>query len=670
MPNGHRILTPPSRITRNTLLLQPFKCRYCLRLWPNVDRYRKHVRSHQKWKGDQDKSVRPKFPRNCDRDKHEKTCSKFECGQCGLLFKSVSECFRHAQIHVRKTSLYDDLSSMVSSSNNDNRSNSGSNVRVDKQVTLECFLCKEGFSSQEDLSNHIKTHLEFVIQSSEHNEMKTTQAYHSQANKVKDKGDHQKKCSRKVHQCKKCNLKFNFPKALKQHQQELNHHDDQKIGSEWVCMYCYRIFKQSAALTLHMKCHDVCAVVCEPVEPCKIKLKPFKCRYCLRLWPNFDRYRKHMRSHQKWKGDQDKFVRPKFPQNHDYDEHAKTCSSFQCGKCGLHFKSREECFKHAQIHVRRLCDICGYNFSINQDRDEHSQSCSKFECGQCGLLFISREECFGHAQTHVRKTNLYDDLSNRVSSSNSDSRSNSGSIVHVDEAACSDSSQSFGSETTNRNKVARTLAANTQSCSVTNTQSSSVTNTQSSSVTNTQSSSVTNTQSSSVTNTQSSSVTNTQSSSVTNTQSSSVTNTQSSSVTNTQSSSVTNTQINSVTNTPSSSVTNTQSSSVTNTQSSSVTNTQCSSVTNTQSSSVTNTQSSSVAFVQPKSSQATTHGMGFVTNDDQNEHKTMHADESIDISQPQGDETEYRNKVVSSVVSTECNKSKQHFRFRFRFNFI
>ncbi|XP_072023479.1 uncharacterized protein [Amphiura filiformis] len=52
-------------------------------------------------------------------------------------------------------------------------------------------------------------------------------------------------------------------------------------------------------------------------------------------------------------------------------------------------------------------------------------------------------------------------------------------------------------------------------------------------------------------------------------------------------------------------------------------------------------------------------GMGFATNDDLNEHKTIH--EASDTSQPHEDETEYRNKVASSLVAIECDKCRQQF---------
>ncbi|XP_072018373.1 uncharacterized protein [Amphiura filiformis] len=46
----NRVHAPHSRITKNTVLLQPFKCRYCLRWWSNFEGYRRHMRSHQKWR--------------------------------------------------------------------------------------------------------------------------------------------------------------------------------------------------------------------------------------------------------------------------------------------------------------------------------------------------------------------------------------------------------------------------------------------------------------------------------------------------------------------------------------------------------------------------------------------------------------------------------------------
>ncbi|XP_072043951.1 uncharacterized protein [Amphiura filiformis] len=49
--NQIRIQASSSRITKNSLLLQPFKCRCCLRWWPDFETYRRHRRRHSKWKG-------------------------------------------------------------------------------------------------------------------------------------------------------------------------------------------------------------------------------------------------------------------------------------------------------------------------------------------------------------------------------------------------------------------------------------------------------------------------------------------------------------------------------------------------------------------------------------------------------------------------------------------
>ncbi|XP_072018369.1 uncharacterized protein [Amphiura filiformis] len=58
-------------------------------------------------------------------------------------------------------------------------------------------------------------------------------------------------------------------------------------------------------------------------------------------------------------------------------------------------------------------------------------------------------------------------------------------------------------------------------------------------------------------------------------------------------------------------------------------------------------------------------GMGFGTNDDLNEHKTIH--KASDTRQPHEDETEYRSKVASSLVAIECDKCRQQFPSLVRF---
>ncbi|XP_072018368.1 uncharacterized protein [Amphiura filiformis] len=171
----NRVQAPPSRITKNTLLLQPFQCRYCLRWWSNFERYRKHTRSHRKWRSrisEVQKGVRLCQNQNTEQvalvsvvpgNGFQQTKSTIECDKCKKHFLKLSafhdhKCISdsgstHQAIHVQPKckcakgfATHDPL-----------KEHSYSNTFIHNSHST-CDHCKRGFGKNLSLKRHLKMH--------------------------------------------------------------------------------------------------------------------------------------------------------------------------------------------------------------------------------------------------------------------------------------------------------------------------------------------------------------------------------------------------------------------------------------------------------------------------------------------------------------------------------
>nr|XP_020464032.1 zinc finger protein 358-like [Monopterus albus] len=253
-------------------------------------------------------------------------------------------------------------------------------AKVDR---LLCRICRKGFTSQEDLKDHLsKTHFEDEFYECDlckrvFTSLKVCE-YHVKLHK----------CMLDV-VCEVCGRNFSSPKSLARHRKKMCHRSLK-------CTDCTKTFTKKNALLKHSFSH--------------LGLLPYTCVRCRCHFRLAKLYRQH-----KCIPDRVHCVAclREFPSQEDFQQHKKDTGCWgnqepkgdeiRCLECGQRFDTSEELKKHAGAHQRVLkCAECGKGFRsallLMSHMGGHAGN-SPCLCQRCGLGFPHQQNYDGHLKT-------------------------------------------------------------------------------------------------------------------------------------------------------------------------------------------------------------------------------------------------------------------------------
>ncbi|XP_029360431.1 zinc finger and SCAN domain-containing protein 10 isoform X2 [Echeneis naucrates] len=256
-------------------------------------------------------------------------------------------------------------------------------TKVDRLV---CRICLVGFTSQEDLQDHLsKTHFEDEFYECDLCKRVFTSLKACESHVMLHK------CMLDV-VCEICGRNFSNPKSLARHRRKI-------CNSKFKCADCTQIFTKKNALLKHSfshlgllpytcvrcNCHFRLAKLyrqhkCEPER--------IHCVACLREFVSQADFEKHKKDTGCWgsqgsKGDEIRCLEcgEKFDSSEELKKHAGAHQRvLKCAECGKGFRSALLLMSHMGGHAGKspcLCQICGLGFPHQQNYDSHLKTCGQ-----------------------------------------------------------------------------------------------------------------------------------------------------------------------------------------------------------------------------------------------------------------------------------------------------
>ncbi|KAM9309273.1 uncharacterized protein KZ484_025366 isoform 2-T4 [Pholidichthys leucotaenia] len=308
----------------------------------------------------------------------------YQCSVCGLQLPSKFKLQDHMNLHtgVRPYGCVECGKRFCQIYNYRVHLRTHAQTKIDH---LQCRVCLKGFTSQEDLNDHLSTtHLEDQFYECDlckrvFASLKACQ-FHVQSHISMMNG-----------LCDLCGRYFSSPESLARHKQK-------KCHRNYKCTDCNKIFIKKNALLKHSfshlgllpytcvrcRCHFRLA---KQYRQHKCEPERIHCVACLRDFLNQEDFQQHKKDTGCW-GDQ---------------ERSGTVDEIKCLECGQKFDSSEELKKHAGAHQRVLkCAECGKGFRsallLMSHMGGHAGQ-SPCLCQTCGLGFPHQQNYDSHLKT-------------------------------------------------------------------------------------------------------------------------------------------------------------------------------------------------------------------------------------------------------------------------------
>ncbi|XP_031621089.1 PR domain zinc finger protein 5-like [Contarinia nasturtii] len=283
----------------------------------------------------------------------------FKCGECGMTFQKPLQLSFHMHSAHLKMKLFQcsECNKTFEEPLNLKEHVRYIHNRPKETKRVRCYLCKQKFSSREELLAH--------------------------------RGDAHKKCPKKIKsfQCVLCKLEIDSKEALRMHMKlhsrdhlcdvckvpftldELNNHLCDNEGSV-CCEYCQQTFTTTIKLLEHLGTHD--------------KKKFYRCDECPKSFPMI-----------------------KLKQYHITVSHSKP-KLFTCTICRKAFATKRSRTTHEKSHnaVRsHLCDECGRGFRSARNLKLHKESSmhaaeALFQCPDCPHKCYRKDQLKRHSVIH------------------------------------------------------------------------------------------------------------------------------------------------------------------------------------------------------------------------------------------------------------------------------
>ncbi|XP_068611466.1 zinc finger protein 11-like [Brachionichthys hirsutus] len=187
--------------------------------------------------------------------------------------------------------------------------------------------------------------------------------------------------------CSNCGKHFEYPSALKEHQENVC---KVKVSEIMRCDDCGKEFKSMTMLKVHQRIHDPlyckeCGKILatEPAfERHKLMHRPMQCTMCEKSFTLLRRLREH------------------------YEKQHNFAGPYACGQCDKCFMQLSYLAIHQRIHKGEfpyVCDVCPEKFRSSNCLTVHLRKHTgekPFLCWQCGKCYRSASELTVHMGTH------------------------------------------------------------------------------------------------------------------------------------------------------------------------------------------------------------------------------------------------------------------------------
>ena len=348
----------------------PFTCPECKQPFQTMNQLRRHASVHLP-PGKQNQTCQycgKVFLSKKGHEEHERTHTgkkPIGCKVCGKQFATHNQCKRHAVEH--------DPPLEQSEGNEENiieiESKHLEDLANESALSLfTCRFCSEGFTSQNELIEHKKTH-------------------------PKDR----------PFPCSKCGKSF----------KQVGHRDEHELihaSIKLTCPECKKTFHSKKGLKVHMLKHT--------------GEKLYECQECEKKYYSLQAVRAHqLANHLKPEPDAEKdvgnvkeeekfscvFCVSEFDTQEQLDEHVRSHDidrPYTCHQCKKGFKLRTHRDEHEQIHknLQFQCEICGRQYRSKKGLMCHIRMHSRetpYECSACDKEFETLQRLQAHQMTHL-----------------------------------------------------------------------------------------------------------------------------------------------------------------------------------------------------------------------------------------------------------------------------
>ncbi|KAM3587540.1 uncharacterized protein V6R79_008686 [Siganus canaliculatus] len=187
--------------------------------------------------------------------------------------------------------------------------------------------------------------------------------------------------------CSNCGKHFEYPEALKEHQEKVCKVEVSKVMK---CDDCGKEFKSMTMLKVHQRIHD-----------------PLYCKECGKILANEPAFERHKLMHQPMQCTMcDKtFTLLRRLREHYEKQHGFT-GPYPCSQCDKTFSQLSYLAIHQRIHKGEfpyICDVCPEKFRTSNCLAVHQRKHTgerPFLCWQCGKCYRSASELTVHMGTH------------------------------------------------------------------------------------------------------------------------------------------------------------------------------------------------------------------------------------------------------------------------------
>ena len=286
------------------------------------------------------------------------TVEKFTCSICEEEFDAVTHLAQHLKTHI--------TANQIQSSKMDEFHDGCYQEPPMKDNEFQCDICKNKFSSDKNLNEHIMNI---------HGESKNYPCHLCDKSFTckQSRYSHKKmKHDAPTHQCMKCPKTFAMSTFLKDHLARAH-----KIG-DFLCGTCDKVFPRSAVLKSH---------ICKGLKN-DIKIKNYKCEKCGKA-----------------------FLQKQLLKLHNKNKHNgeyKSNKSF-CSICNEHFSKKALFRTHKkEIHGESKifdCAICDQCFSAAVSLSKHKKQNHGFACKRCDKKFVKKLQLRVHKRIHKGEKN-------------------------------------------------------------------------------------------------------------------------------------------------------------------------------------------------------------------------------------------------------------------------
>ncbi|XP_028744342.1 zinc finger protein 275 isoform X1 [Peromyscus leucopus] len=301
----------------------------------------------------------------------------WECGDCGKVFREVSEFNEHRKSHEALAAQPLPGPSQALEDALEKRE------QMEREAKpFECEECGKRFKKNAGLSQHLRVHSREKPFDCE----ECGQSFKANTHLFRHQKLH---TSEKPFACKACSRDFLDRQELLKHQRMHTGH------LPFDCDDCGKSFRGVNGLAEHQRIHS--------------GAKPYGCPHCGKLFRRSSELTKHRRIHTGEKPYECSQCGKAFRQSSSLLEHERIHSGerpYACGECSKAFRGPSDLIKHRRIHSGLKpyeCDKCGKAFRRSSGLSRHRRIHSgarRCECSECGRVFKRRSALQKHQPSH------------------------------------------------------------------------------------------------------------------------------------------------------------------------------------------------------------------------------------------------------------------------------